>query len=390
MRQAGFDHLKHARLFPTCASCHQGAAATGRPIWPDPATCAACHDGTIQPRVDWRPPAAPRRTNLRFSHATHATHASPAGPRRGEEATSTSCHAMAGTPAMAVRPAVVENCFACHGIRTAHLAAPDAECATCHLPLAQATTLTREDVAHLPAPPSHEAKDFATAHGATAKASNVSCATCHARDFCSSCHVNAPEQPAIASLAADPRSLAIKATLATPASHDAPGFLERHGVSARKAPQQCATCHTRESCTTCHTGNTRVLAALPAAGPGRGVGARLTRVAPASHTPGFRDRHAATAEAAPSSCTTCHARSQCLECHRPSAAAASRAYHPAGFLTRHPASAYSRETSCADCHNTQVFCVSCHQKAGFATRAPLGAGYHDAKRSFLLGHGPAE
>ena len=222
-----------------------------------------------------------------------------------------------------------------------------------------------------------------------AKAGNVSCATCHARDFCASCHVNAPEQPAIATLATDPRSLAIKATVAAPTSHDVPGFLERHGVSARKAPQQCATCHTRESCATCHTGNTRVAAALPAAGPGRAVGARLTRSAPVSHVPGFRDHHAAIAEAAASSCTTCHARSQCLECHRPSAAAASRGYHPAGFLTRHPASAYSRETSCSDCHNAQVFCVSCHLKAGFTTRAPLGAGYHDAKRSFLLGHGPA-
>jgi hypothetical protein len=116
---------------------------------------------------------------------------------------------------------------------------------------------------------------------------------------------------------------------------------------------------------------------------------QLVRTPPPSHTIEFRERHGAEASARPRSCETCHARSSCLQCHRPDAGPESR-YHPRNFITRHPSSAYSREANCSDCHNPAQFCQSCHQQSGLVATGRLAtAGYHDAFRGFSLGHGQA-
>jgi predicted CXXCH cytochrome family protein len=352
-------------------------------MWPDPSVCSTCHDGTIRARVTWNAPRDTAPSNLRFAHNTHPDINGPGST------SCVSCHAQVGAPSGIAHRAEVQTCLNCHRIRESHLAA-DAACATCHIPLNQVARLTRDDVSRFPVPPSHRQPGFGSSgHGPLAKASLSSCATCHARDFCASCHVNAPENRTIQALAADPRSLGIVARISSPPSHKAVDFLEQHGGVARKKIAQCATCHTRESCVTCHATNPSVAASLPATGPGRAAGAYVVRRAPASHIATFRTRHQQAAEATPAACATCHARSECMECHRPSAAAAPGSYHARGFLERHPAAAYSRETTCTDCHNTQVFCTSCHATAGFKARTPIGAGYHDANRFFLLGHGPA-
>lgn len=383
----GFDHPKHSKLFPTCSSCHAGAMESGRSLWPAPTSCASCHDGVIQKRVAWVPPAA-RRSNLKFDHLRHLTEAT------AHPAACVDCHSEVAAPWMAVREPLVTRCFACHGLQTAHLAAPDSACVTCHVPLPQ-STWSRDDVAGVDTPPSHRPPDFAAAagHGAQAKGANgtvaASCATCHARDFCLTCHVDAPEQPLIQALAPDPRSTAIAARLLAPASHESPTFLERHGRRVRTELRQCSTCHTQESCLACHAAAPQVASALPVRSAGRGIGAVIVRHPPASHQTGFAERHAGPASAKPATCAGCHVRADCLECHRPTAASAP-GYHPAGFLARHPVAAYSRETSCSDCHNTGNFCVSCHAASGLVARAPLGTtGFHDAKRFFGLGHGQA-
>ena len=282
------------------------------------------------------------------------------------------------------------RCITCHrGLAAAHLEVPDSACATCHVTLAQAARLTRADVAEFPAPPSHEVPGFALeGHGAAAEASMVSCATCHAREFCVQCHVDAPEQRVIQRLASDPRSLALAAHPPTPRSHADPAFLRGHGAAVRRNPADCATCHTQESCFACHLATPRVAAALHAAGPDRGPGARITRRPPPSHEAGYADRHRVAAATAPTTCAGCHARAQCLDCHRPSAAAAP-AYHAAGFLIRHPAAAYARETECSDCHDGRAFCADCHAAAGVVSARTLRGGYHDAKNFFLVGHGQA-
>lgn len=392
---AGFDHAKHAKLFPACTSCHAGAASAGRSVWPDVASCAVCHDGTIQKRVTWQPPES-LRTNLKFDHLTHVKAAVVRQAAGGKSPPACmDCHSVAGATWMAVQPPVVARCFACHGLTAAHTAAPDTACATCHVPLARATRLTRADIAAIDTPPSHRAPEFETAagHGAQAKGPKggiaASCATCHARDFCLTCHVDAPEQPTIQALAVDPRATAIAVRLTAPPSHNQPDFLARHGGRVRAEQRQCATCHTQESCLACHAGTPRVAAALFAKSPARGVGAVIARRPPASHGARFTAQHAGLASASSATCAGCHVRADCLACHRPTAASGP-GYHPAGFLARHPAAAYSRETSCNDCHNNGGFCVTCHAASGLvATRALGTSGYHDAKRFFLLGHGQA-
>ncbi|HEU5169263.1 MAG TPA: cytochrome c3 family protein [Gemmatimonadales bacterium] len=391
-----FDHWQHRRVFPTCQGCHTGATDSTQSIWPAASDCETCHDGIVEKKIVWSPPARSRPSNLRFSHLAHTAKAAERLPR--DSVVCASCHLAERAPWMRVRRTEVRRCLDCHDIRTEHLSAANTACGTCHLTLAEATALPREQVGRFPTPPYHLDPSFAQEHGKLAEPAPVgaaapvgvspSCATCHARDFCITCHVNAPEVPAIQALAPDPRSLAIETKLEAPASHAAPEFVQRHGQAARRAPQSCAACHTRESCFTCHVAQPAVAVAMHAAGPGRGPGASVERRRPASHGDDFTTRHAPVASATPKSCAACHARADCLDCHRPSAASAP-GYHPAGFLARHPASAYARETSCAECHNTGAFCADCHQQAGLASRGTLGAGFHDAKQAFLLGHGPA-
>jgi hypothetical protein len=289
----------------------------------------------------------------------------------------------------------VQSCLDCHGITASHLSAPDTACATCHLPLVQAVQLSREDVKQFPAPDSHREPEFRSkGHGKLARVSRApvaaSCATCHAREYCSECHVNAPEVPAIQALSPDPRSLALEAKLEAPASHTDPSFIRRHGSQARKEPGRCSTCHTQESCVACHVGSPASAQAMPAAGPGRGLGAAIHRARPSSHGSDFSKTHAVPASARPQSCSGCHARSDCLSCHRPEAADPPPGFHPTGFLANHPAAAYTRESSCSECHNQGQFCTNCHLNAGLSSPGRLrGTGYHDAKQSFLLNHGQA-
>ena len=390
-----FDHGQHRKVFPTCQGCHRGAQDSTKTMWPTVDDCANCHDGTVERRVDWRPPPGRTPSNLRFNHVGHAAEARERFPT--DSVRCASCHIERGGAWMAVRRPIVGQCFECHGIKTAHLAAPDSACGTCHMTLAEAKALPRERIGRFPEPPSHREPGFIERHGKLASSPAVeaqgsgvarSCATCHAREFCTACHVNAPEVPAIQALAPDDRSLALHAELEAPAGHSAPDFLMHHGREARRQSAECATCHTQESCLTCHAAQPGVVTAIHASGPGRGPGPSLKRKRPAFHGDDFTDAHARLASAAPKSCNACHARADCLECHRPDPASGP-GYHPTGFLSRHPASAYAREASCAECHNTRSFCADCHRQAGLTSRGTLDAGFHDAKADFLLGHGPA-
>jgi hypothetical protein len=442
-----FPHEKHARVFPLCTACHAGVIEPGQPMFPQPSGCASCHDGVVKPKVDWTPRVEPRHTNLRFTHQNHdravmLRNAADSALIR----TCSACHNQAGTARMAVRHAVVEQCLSCHGLKDPHVDNPGEACATCHVRLTDATTLTREDIAHFPRPKSHDSPDFLLGgHGRLARPSGRSsrevgiaanCATCHARNLCLSCHVNAPESPVIAALALDNRVPMYAATLPKPPSHTAADFLRTHGRAAQQATATCAVCHARESCASCHIGvPPRAIAALPTSGPGRAAGAMLTRSKPPSHTREFREHHGAEAKARPMTCASCHARESCASCHIGSvpravaampAAAAGRLvgaqwartppashtidfrerhaaeasarpsscetchvrstcyechrpdvarqsrYHPQNFLTRHPSAAYSREANCSDCHNPAQFCQSCHQQSGLVAIGRIG------------------
>ena len=397
-----FPHQQHANMFPLCTTCHAGVVERDKPIWPEPVSCNACHDGIVEQPVTWQPRTGPRPGNRRFTHFQHDSAVTVENAADSAMIRNcASCHNATGTVRMAVRNAVVEKCLACHGLTDPHYDVPSRECATCHVRLTDAPGLTRDEIARFPRPRSHEAPGFLLGgHGELARPArnspwergiSASCATCHARNLCVSCHVNATELPAIAALEVDDRvPVFLASTRLVPASHRQPGFLRHHGREAQRSTASCATCHTRESCATCHVGApTRTIAALPVSGPGRAAGAMLIRTPPPNHTIEFRERHGPEAASRPKTCETCHVRSTCLECHRPEVGPQKR-YHAANFLTRHPSSAYSREANCSDCHNPAQFCQSCHQQSGLVAAGRIGAaGYHDAFRGFSLGHGQA-
>ncbi len=393
---ATFRHEEHANLFPlSCITCHVGPVDSTRTVWPDPVSCATCHDGEVEPRVAWVPPTVTPASNLRFVHQTHAR-------VTADSVGCAACHVTNTGPRGVVHRSDAAQCVSCHVPNAAHLEVADRECATCHVPLAVASRLTRERVAGFPTPLSHGVPGFGLqGHGDQRTAAGMeqdtapitSCATCHAQDFCRNCHVNAPEVAAIQALASDPRSLVHGFTFAAPASHQDADFATGHRREANRLPARCATCHARPSCTACHVAPfPTAVAAMAMPAPDRAVGAVVSREPPITHTAVFREGHGAEATATPRACATCHARQDCLACHRPNpAGGAGRGdYHPTTFLARHPAAAYARQTTCADCHNVQQFCASCHQQAGLGGgNTTGGATYHDGKAAFFVGHGQA-
>jgi len=388
-----FDHAGHAKLFPSCATCHQAPATGEGAFYPDSARCATCHDGTVQARVSWTPPATIRRTNLRFDHALVATMFDANHP---EPPKCTTCHEQEGKPWMTSVGRINQaRCLSCHGVTVPHLEASDTMCTVCHLALPEAQQVTRADIAGFPVPPTHKDPAWPTAagHGHAAESgaggkAPARCTVCHAREFCMQCHVDAPERPIIQSITSDPRSTAIVAHLAPPPSHANPDFWRQHGATARSTPAACSTCHARESCLTCHVGTPQVAAQIPPRGAGRGTGAVVVRQRPLFHGQNFANQHAQMAARSARTCAGCHVREDCMTCHRLESAAA-RGYHPADFLTRHPAAAYARETSCSDCHNTAGFCMTCHAASGLHSTGVLRGGYHDGNQFFISGHGQA-
>jgi hypothetical protein len=391
-----FEHAEHVPLFPgSCTTCHLGAADSSAPFWPDPARCTACHDGVVQPRVVWTPPGTVPPSNLRFTHPAHRA-------ATADSVRCMQCHTLADSGRTVVRR-LVSQCMDCHQPGKEHLSVANEQCGTCHLPLAEARGLSRDAVARFPVPEWHKTKGFGLGgHGELAEAKGAdgrttvapSCATCHARDFCVNCHVNAPEIAAIRALAPDDRSLVHGFSFAAPASHSASNFVAAHGREAARNPASCASCHTQSSCATCHVGSSlpRPVTAMPQPGSGRAAGAQVTRRPPASHVASFREGHGREASAAPRTCATCHVQTDCLSCHRVEESQRARGgdYHPAGFLVRHPSAAYARQTTCGDCHNYQQFCVSCHAQAGLSAGRTLGSSsFHDGRAAFIVGHGQA-
>ena len=381
-QERGFPHETHQRLFPLCTGCHEGIP-TGdvASLYPPPEACARCHNGTDQQRVGWSGPSA-RVDNLKFQHDVHAAILEGTGD---PEQSCQACHVPEGGQRMAVSDRIqMTTCFACH----AHEATQhevDAQCSTCHTPLAQSGfSLGRIDA--IQPPSDHQSATFmAGGHGLSAASNTARCATCHTADRCVSCHVDT-DRPEIAAMPWAPEGMELPEAVAhynVPASHADEGWLSEHGTQASR--QACATCHTTESCRACHVSPApRTVAALPSTkdvvAPGVGIQARP----PESHESFFFiDVHSTLAASDQKSCTTCHVESFCVACHE---APSKGGYHPAGFVSRHSAEAFGRDTECASCHDPQVFCRSCHVQMGLVSQGHLGPGYHEGGATWLLRH----
>ena len=380
-----FPHARHEKLFTTCAACHAGiAAGDTATMMPSPELCAGCHNGDMVRRVDWQPRAR-RATNLKLDHGPHV--AMFEGMEGGAETACPRCHARADSlPFMDVGRARPERCVDCHGQGApSHLA--QQQCEPCHVSLHEARGLDVAAIRAFPKPPSHDSAGWVLGHREAA--GGGTCAVCHARNFCASCHVNATSVAAIDTLAADDRVAEIVAgvrrTYPRAASHGS-DWDQKHGAVARAGVGECANCHTQESCYGCHRVAERVapIRALPRRTPGGAYGVDLAGIRPADHLPDQALRHRAMAAGGDVNCGSCHTQAYCASCHD---AARAPGFHGANFVQRHGQQAFASEMECASCHNTQVFCRDCHRTLGRAdTHAPIGK-FHDAQPGWLFGHG---
>ena len=439
-----FPHRAHEKLFPTCTGCHAGiVSGTSATAFPAPAACATCHNGTDAKLVVWNGPSH-TASNLHFDHATHAKEMSGAG----EKVDCLRCHGEGATvatrPWMVVQRAPPAECIGCHAHEASSHLATDARCETCHVPLARAVALSDSAIAGFPSPPSHDDPNWIATHAPRTDAALVQCATCHTRESCARCHVNASTLASVQSLASDARVARIVRGRAprypVPPSHRTASFAQRHGALASAGAATCANCHSQSSCQTCHIGTmgARVIAKLPRPIPGSAAGVRLQSADPSFggyspraegpsapgderrdeyvastgaqdtarahraivlsdtvrptrvyvHAADFARAHGPAAASGQLNCAGCHKQQFCTSCHQGDG---ERRYHPFDFASGHASTAYARETSCTSCHNTETFCRACHVKSGIAganTARAQGAA-HGAQPLWLLQHGQA-
>jgi hypothetical protein len=160
-QRSGFPHQRHAKLFPSCAGCHDGilTGVASRTL-PAATVCKSCHNGKDVREVVWTGARANKpATNVRFSHLEHAAKTA----ERGGLATCTSCHASEqDTTWMHIRPAQAAGCITCH--RAPEHLAETASCRTCHATLVEARELTVAQIAAFPKPASHAQAGFASTH----------------------------------------------------------------------------------------------------------------------------------------------------------------------------------------------------------------------------------
>jgi hypothetical protein len=381
--------------------------------FPEPTQCSGCHDGVDLVEVSWDGPTerisnvrfdhVEHVGELEQAGDSAVTciscHAEPGGPRMSVDAgpqlgTCWSCHAHERPEHFISGPEA--ECSVCHvpladsGFDRERLLAleapadheaPDfllgghgeavgadaARCSTCHvqdrcvachvspdlpeiasIPAAPAEMDQPVWEAEYPEPQTHEALGFRSAH-APDDGDTKTCATCHTRDTCLSCHVEPAPEP-VASLPARSAVIApgVDLDVHPPETHESPFFLAAHSNLAAADPGSCATCHTEPYCVACHDG------------PSDG----------GYHPPSFVSRHQADAWGRAQECATCHSTAAfCRVCHEQSGLGSQgrldAGYHDAEplWLIRHGGAARQNLESCASCHQ-QSDCVQCHGVLG--------------------------
>ena len=385
VQEQPFPHEAHQGLFPLCTGCHEGVpVGNASDYYPEPASCAGCHDGVREERVSW-PGPTDEVDNVTYDHAEHAQELTAAGDAPLECA---SCHIPPGGERMAVADSVqLTSCWGCHE-GTDHQV--DADCAVCHVPLAE-TGFDRSRIAVLPVPVDHEAGEFLDeVHGLRVREETARCATCHTQERCVACHVDSGIAE-IATFPAAPPGMDLPEATAhynEPATHLADEWAYTHAAAASR--RDCATCHTSNDCASCHVAPLpRVAATLPARAAVTAPGVMLVAAAPDSHDSFFfLEAHSTLSASGDAACATCHEERFCVSCHD---GPVNGGYHPPDFVARHTADAFGQDAECSNCHSSRAFCRECHLEIGLvpAGGARIGAGYHDDGPLWLLRHGQA-
>ncbi|HEV8321020.1 MAG TPA: cytochrome c3 family protein [Myxococcota bacterium] len=274
--------------------------------------CERCHDAArVAVPGALRASPAP----LRFDHAAHAARFAGDCMR---------CHSAVARSATHADHAasMVKGCMDCHGGATEALA-----CLSCHRTVGPGATV----------PASHDAHGagFRRSHGAAARSADTgeTCASCHARPFCGSCHdTSAPLAEARLWPAETLRAVA----------HGAE-YVSIHDADARRAPERCLGCHVQSECVSCHTA-----AGVAALGPTSASGPRGL----SPHPPGWvtvpaglgGNLHGEAARRDVVACAACHGDgTSCVGCHSPGGPGGSphASAPPCGALT---------DAACAPCH----------------------------------------
>lgn len=347
-----FPHAKHVGLFPSCEGCHSGITSgdTTAVYSVTPETCAGCHNGTLQPTVDWAGPSPPA-SNVNFSHSKHPPapcalcHSMPDATapmqiRRANLTACLTCHA----PGAEEHQAAGVDCAKCHrplGEATA-------------LTVDQIAMFPRpgdhEGDDFLWTHSSRAAEDLARCAVCHTR---DSCQRCHLNAEQISLIQELPKDDRVASLAADRPG-----RWAKPSSHERLDWKEMHGVEASEATGTCANCHARPSCETCHgDAGPAVIRELPMPARDGPQGVVIAAGGPPGHTPDFKVQHRSAAVAGTPNCSTCHTETFCADCHDGPSSSGFHpvnfvARHGAEAFARETecATCHSSEAFCRDCH----------------------------------------
>jgi hypothetical protein len=349
---------------PQCLGCH----APGGPLHlatPDSA-CATCHLTLAQAtaltadRIARFPAPVSHRATDFLSRGGHGTQARRAGSRRVAAGCAV-CHAR-------------DFCAACH------VDAPEVLAIQALAPDRRSLAVPHS----LEAPASHRAAGFARAHGTIAARGDASCRTCHTQESCLACHRAPAPRAVLALYPAGPgRAEGARPARRAPSSHG-PAWREGHGPFAAAAMASCAGCHAREECLTCHVPSPARRGGYHPAGyltrhpadaysrsgscadchnPGEfcqtchnqaGLSARRTLLGPGGYHDGSRQflfGHGQAARQGLETCVTCHVERDCLTCH---SSVKGRGFSPHGpgfdperMLRKNP-------SLCIACHGTAI------------------------------------
>ena len=206
-------------------------------------------------------------------------------------------------------------------------------------------TASSELRAQISAPSTHRAPLFLETHGASMRKGAAACQACHQQESCLVCHRGTPSVAEGFPPAASNKAIGVTVVRHRPASHTA-DWVKNHRSEASAHPQTCAACHVRQDCLSCHRPDVAqpggyhppgFLAGHPAQAYTREAScadchntgqfcttchqrAGLTANGPLAG--GYHDAkraflggHGQAARQSLESCVSCHAETDCLACH---------------------------------------------------------------------------
>jgi hypothetical protein len=314
----GRCHQPHAEraasredLRPTeaqCATCHADRTERAQS---NAERCSYCHRGFDPARSAAPDPIPPPPARLHFAHAKHA------------QVACQTCHT-AGTANAAPQLPSMQSCLNCHRDKRA------LPCNGCHLALPSGRLRTAfPDTKLVPRSSflgmAHDA-DFSVRHRWVAADQGAVCATCHVESECSACH-DGPRKPR----GVHPND-----------------YMALHAQDSQRNATRCASCHSSPSfCLPCHArlGISEISApdvhAPRRFHPDSGVWIRGPVL------------HAREAQRSLSSCVSCHAERDCVECHGAHGVGTGlRSPHPAGFSADCGQALARNSRACLICHRS--------------------------------------